>query len=198
GVAIDRSASDADLALLDSAKVTAKQAQDWLRDHQRLPPIPAIADKIDVGGNPGRFAFLNTVMLARQGPIKTLRLLATPRGLPRDGSEAPQAVIDSVDWDSIMRSGNVWYDRIVAALSVKDRGDREKKLDRIEEELNALKKDAGALEDLIKALREGKGLSKEQNKKLGDMLITPFWPAIRRMQVRADRTEQVQRNLRLA
>jgi hypothetical protein len=201
GAAISRVATEAELVLLDHSKPSRKQALAWLRDVQQLPARAPIADRVDCGGAPGRFAFLNTVMLARRGPINTLKLLEIleqSRPQPRGDSEAPQAVNDSIDWDSLLRAGNAWYDRVVAALRVKDRAAREKKLDQIEEEVKTLKKEVGTIADVSKAVREGKDSGKELTKKLGAILTTFFWPGIRQMQVNADRSEQIQRNLCLA
>src|SRR5205807_2410594 len=48
GIAIDTIASGADLAYLDRAKLSAKQLMDRLRDLHQLPPMPGIADKVDL------------------------------------------------------------------------------------------------------------------------------------------------------
>src|SRR5262249_12112836 len=49
GIALEHIASAADLAYLDRANLTAKQFQDRLKDLQGLPPMPMMADRIDVG-----------------------------------------------------------------------------------------------------------------------------------------------------
>jgi RNA polymerase sigma factor (sigma-70 family) len=200
GVGIDQVASDAELALLDRANPTAKQAQAWLCDLQRLAPIPPSADKLDPGL---RFTFLNTMMLVRRDPIKTLNLLAIltgrPRPLPRgENPEAQPALVDSVDWDSLLRAGNVWYDRLVAAHRIRDRAAREKEIDRIEEEVKALEKDTGTPAAVIEVLRRGNTPGKQLSKKLEYFLRDYFVILIRLVRRAADRTEQAQRNLHLA
>ena len=47
-----------------------------------------------------------------------------------------------IDWEPAIDNGNKWYDRMVAAMRLKDRAAREKEFDKIEEDLKALKKDA--------------------------------------------------------
>ena len=64
GIAIDAIASNADLGYLANAKLTTKQTLDCLNDLRTLPPLPPIADKIDVGE---RFMFLDSVMMIRRG-----------------------------------------------------------------------------------------------------------------------------------
>jgi RNA polymerase sigma factor (sigma-70 family) len=200
GLGIVRLACEAELALLEKANPTALQARAWLRDLQHLPPIPPIADRVDLLE---RFLFLDSVMLARRNPSTMLRLLEglekEGRSPPRAaGAQPPQAVLDALDWDSILRSGNAWYDRTAAAMRIKDRATREKQLDRMAEELQALKKDAGSAADLIDALRAGRTPGKEMSKRLGDYLLSSLLPSIRNVQRRLDLTEQAQRNLQLA
>jgi RNA polymerase sigma factor (sigma-70 family) len=196
---ITQVAGDAELALLERAHPTAQQAQAWLRDLQRLPPDGPLADKADLGM---RFTFLNTVMMVRRGPIRTLRLLeflVTGRRAPAPPEPEPlPAALNSLDCDAMLRTGNRWYDRVAAALRVKDRAGREKAFDQIEEELKTLKTDAGSLATLIDALRGGKEYGEEVSKKLGVVLIDSFMPRIRWVKRVADRTEQVERNLHLA
>src|SRR4051812_36813216 len=57
---IDHMASTADLAYLDCARLTAKQAQGCLQDLQGLQALPHMADKIDSGE---RFLLLDTILM---------------------------------------------------------------------------------------------------------------------------------------
>jgi RNA polymerase sigma factor (sigma-70 family) len=197
GIAIIQVASDAELALLDCARPTAKQARTWQRDLERLSPIPAIADKVDLGM---RYTFLNTVMLARRHPVKTLRLIEILQGhrrppLPNPDPEPSPALVASLDWDAILRTGNAWFDRVVAAQRIQDRAQRQKELDRVEEEL---KQDTMIPAEVIKALRQESGRDNEISKKLAATLFDFRWVTIRWMQRHADWHEQRQRILHLA
>ncbi len=73
GVALDQIASQADLAYLENANLTTKQIQDRLKDLQALPPIPPLADKIDLLE---RFWYLETVQLIRRRGPGVLEALA--------------------------------------------------------------------------------------------------------------------------
>jgi hypothetical protein len=197
GIAITQVAADAELALLDCARPTAKQARTWQRDLERLSPIPAVADKVDLGM---RYTFLNTVMLSRRHPVKTLRLIEILRGqrsppLPNPDPEPSPALVASLDWDAILRTGNAWFDRVVAAQRVKERARRQKELDRVEEEL---KQDALPPAEVIKALRQESGRDKGVSKKQAATLFDFSWVTIRSMQRHADWHEQSRRNLHLA
>src|SRR5207249_11357859 len=55
GIAIETMACDADLVLLDRTKLDAKTLQSYLADLQKLPPMPPLADVVDLFE---RFGFL--------------------------------------------------------------------------------------------------------------------------------------------
>ncbi len=80
GFAIDNIASNADLAYLERADLTAAQARDRMKDLQALPPMPPLADKIDLCE---RFVYLDSVGLARRGGMGTLEGLRTGRSPPK-------------------------------------------------------------------------------------------------------------------
>jgi hypothetical protein len=48
GIAVDHVAANADVAFLHTAKVDAKKLEACRRDLQDLPPLPSIADKLDL------------------------------------------------------------------------------------------------------------------------------------------------------
>jgi RNA polymerase sigma factor (sigma-70 family) len=200
GVGINQIAAEADVAFLDRANPTAEQAQAWLRDLQRLPPFPANADKVDLFE---RFAFLDSVLRVRRGRGQILRVLSVlgERLDPQSREvvpDVPRALLDSLDWDAMLRSSNTWSDRVAAAYRVPDRAAREEDLQRIEAELQALAKSAGSPAGVIEALRGGRSSPKEVSQKLGDYLIGHTLRLIRQIQAATDRAEQEQRLLHLA
>jgi hypothetical protein len=197
GIGIIQVADDAELALLDCVRPTARQARTWQRDLERLSGIPALADKVDLGM---RYTFLNTVMLARRHPVKTLRLIEILQGdrsppSPNPEPEPSPDFVASLDWDAILRTGNARFDRVVAAQRIQDRAQRQKELDRVEEEL---KPDTMTPAEVIKALRQESGRDNEISKKLAATLFDFRWVTIRFMQRHADWHEQRQRNMHLA
>jgi hypothetical protein len=117
---------------------------------------------------------------------------------PKKPDAKEQKALAALDWEPILRNGNRWYDRMTAALRIKDRAGREKEFDKIEEELKALKQEAANRAGVLKALQEGKDPGKEVSKTIGDILIGLMLPALSKVQTAADRAEQIQRNLHLA
>jgi hypothetical protein len=193
GIALDALASKAELAFLDGSKLKAKQTIACLRDLHRLPPMPAVADKVDLGE---RFMFLDCVMLIQRGGIETLAALADGTRAKRVDPEAQQA-LDSINWGPALRTGNRWYDRMAAALRVKDRTERERKLEQIEQDLKKLHNQVGGAGGLVKALA-AKDTAEGLGQAIGDVLVTMLVPAVGKVQQAGDRAAQIQANLHLA
>ncbi len=199
GVAIDSVASNADLVFVASPELTSAQIKERLRDLQRLPTMPGLAEKVDLGE---RFEFLDIVMLIDRYGIKYLEGLSDGAGTQSKFSNLfGDLVLGMVDWDPALRNINRWYDRTVAAIGEKDRGVRDKRLEGIEEDVKALKT------EVLESMNSGRfaaALSDEKNsasvlgKSIGDILISHMLPAVRKLQQHSDRIEQVHRNLHLA
>ncbi len=194
GIAVDNMASEGDLAYLDRAKLNAGQAADRLHDLRQLPPMPAVADKVDLGE---RFMFLDCVMLvARYGP-RALEGFAggRPPGAPTAKEKDAMA---RIDWDPALRNGNRWYDRMVAAMRLKDRPAREKALANLERDVKELKAQVSKPEVLAQALLNEGPSAKAMGEVIGKILIALLPPAMIKVQQAGDRIEQTRRNLEVA
>ena len=73
GNAGDQIATQADLAYLESANLTSGQVRDRLKDLQGLPPLPPMADKIDLAE---RFMYLDSVQMIRRGGVGMMEVLS--------------------------------------------------------------------------------------------------------------------------
>jgi hypothetical protein len=193
GMALEGVASNADLAYLERAKLTPAQVRDRLKDLQGLPPLPPLADKVALAE---RFVYLESVQMFRRGGPGMVEVLADGRPARKPDPKELRAMA-LIDWAPALRNGNRWYDRLAAALRLEDRARRQKELDRIEADLRALKAAAARSADLAR-LGLWKGSPDKIGKVIGDVLISLLMPAVRKVQDAHDRTEQVQRNLRVA
>jgi hypothetical protein len=191
GIAINQIAVSAELAFLDRARLNAGQARACLRDLQRLPALPPLADKMDLGE---RFMFLDSVQLLQRGGLEALEGLGAPDVPRKKPDPLARQALDAIDWDPALRTANRWFDRVVAALRIKDRAAREKELARIHEELKSLKDKAGDAGEVVQALRGGEDAGKAVGQKIGEIMISLLMPAYYKMQQAADRAEQLQRN----
>jgi hypothetical protein len=194
GYAVNQVASDAALAYLERVKLTAEQVRARLKDLQALPPLPPMADKIDLGE---RFMMLDSLQMAcRLGP-------AALQG-PGDGAAPPkpdpkvQQALQRMDWGPAFRNANRAYDRLVAILRVKDRVERGRQLGKFEEEIKALREEAVDAEILLKRFMAGEDVGNATTTAIGSVMLGLFMPAGGKVQDAADRAEQVQRNLHLA
>jgi hypothetical protein len=199
GFAIDGIALRTELAFLERTKLDAKQIEKCLRDLQKLPPLPTVADKLDLGE---RFQFLDSLMFIDRYGIDYLESLSSTKG-PKPASPLSDEeikkwrveIVVGIDWDRALRNSNRWFDRLVAASREKDRGSRETKLDQIDADLKALRanlKESGGTARLFL------GDEIERGEIIGEMLTVLMLPATRKLWSGADRAQQIQDNVILA
>jgi hypothetical protein len=192
GIAIDSMAARADLVYLERGRQTPKYILDRLKELQQLPPIPPTADKMDLGA---RIVYLDLLRFIRRNGIRALEDLS---GKPAKKPEAEDLKrVESIDWDPVLRTGNRWFDRITAALRIKDREDCDKALAAIEKDLKVLKA-AAVPANFGKLVQGDDPLNKSVGKTIGDVFISLFMPAYRQVHNAYERNEQEQRNLYLA
>jgi hypothetical protein len=190
GIAIDQIASNAELAFLGRAKLTAAQVRKCLRDLQALPPMPSVADKLDLGE---RFLYLDCLQMVRRRGIGAIQEFSVGKPPEKLDPKAEQA-LGMLDWEAAFRNGNRWYDRLVEALRTEDRGERQRRLDRIDVELKALRIATSRPAQLARlVLTEGKPET-TAGTMIGQMMVTQLMPATRTVQQASERIEQVRRN----
>jgi hypothetical protein len=193
GIAVDTVASNAELAYLERAKLSSKQILDRLKDLRELPLMPSMADKIDTGE---RHMYLDSLQLIRRGGVGQLEGLADGKG--RKPTPEELQALAMIDWEPAIKTGNKFYDRMAAAIRLKDRAEREKAFDKIEADLKTLKRDAANQARIIGDVLRGKDPGKDIGKAIGDILICLLMPAIQKVQSSRDRSEQIERNLHIA
>lgn len=185
GYALHAVACNATVAYIERADLTSKQWLAKLKEFQELPPFPLLADKIDLGE---RFMGLDSVQLVRSG-----RDFDKPGGT---ASPEDLNALAAIDWAVPLRTLNSTYDRMAAALRLKDRAARNKAFDQLEADLELLLKKKGE-RDLMKLVRQ-KGAGKAVGTQIGAVLVGLLAPAVRNVQDASDRTEQIDRNVRVA
>jgi hypothetical protein len=192
GFATDQATSKADIAFLDLANLESQQVLACLEDLRKLPPMPTVADEIDLGD---RFMLLDGIMLAaRQG---------TPflEGLTRDTNPPPTGFLyksrlftRSINWDPAFRNANRWFDRCAVALRLTDRAVRVQEIDAIARDGKLLRQHVSSIGAIQKSFMG----SEPRGEWTGNLLIGLMLPALEKVQSAAERCEQGQRNLHLA
>jgi len=136
-------------ALAGPGVLTAEQARACLRDWETLAPLPTMAERFDVAG---RFMYLDGVVAMSRGPVELSESLGEQEPAPRPGDApgaelarqlhralANAALTAAIDWNETLRVGNRWYDRLVEAVSRPTRRERREALERLEDELDAIR-----------------------------------------------------------
>lgn len=177
-VAIDSMSFAATAALLENAELSGEQLERMRQDIATLTTRRRLAEIIDQGE---RLFFLECVaVLAKQG----LSQIDSISGLASDDRSQPSlkdTLADLVgktalDWDHLMRKGNRWYDRIVAALNKPSLAQRRVAMIQLRDELRELGKSAT---DPTKLLADGLLRPRQAvSDRVADILIALLVPAI--------------------
>jgi hypothetical protein len=193
GIAIDNLASKADLAYLERIKGDAKRIENCLRDLQKLPPTPGLADRVNLGE---RFEMLDTILMVDRHGIKYLEALSNGHAKDANplGAILGELIVKGTDWDPALRNANQWYDRMATAARGQDRSAREKDWNKIDSDLKALR--AKILESELTQLLSAE--PKDRGKVLGDIIICLMTPAIHKVTNASDRIQQTHDNLHVA
>lgn len=145
----EKTACAAEEALLAHGPLAASQIATMRADFKRLPPLPKVADTLDVGE---RFVYLDMVSEASRQGAASIAQIAAPELIELDPDwEGLKGTVDllvqhsshtKVDWDCVLRMGNLWYDRLVEACRKPARAERKELLDKLDADFRRLKKTA--------------------------------------------------------
>jgi hypothetical protein len=198
-VFINNMACRADLAFLDHCEDSGEEIKNMLRDLRGLPPLPDIPAMVEAE----RLVFLSMIMMLDREGARPLNLLWNfPRGSSLLGLEEPrpkvtfsERVLQGIDWDPALRTGNRLYDRLAAAVRDQDRSSRERKLEQLDAEIKRVKArvaDPGGPAKTLESNNAGRAEA------IADMLIDIFTPPVHKTQTLVDRATQEQNNVILA
>jgi hypothetical protein len=120
-ITVDFTAGEGETVLLRQPNLTAKRIAGMRDDLAKLPRMPTAADMIDFGE---RLEFLDAVSSLARGGTKSFASLGDS-----EKPDTPESIINSigraaVDWNAVLRMGNSWYDRGVAAARKPTRAER--------------------------------------------------------------------------
>jgi hypothetical protein len=183
-VDLDGLACAGDQVLLQSAKLSAADVAKFRADLQKLPPLPKLVDRIDVTE---RFLFLDGIALVAREGISAADKLTEDQEDPKSGGNSflnglAGAVIN---WDHVLRTGNTWYDEIVAGYSKPSRSERKKAMSKVKEDIEKQANAAsGWASTIMKALSDPKQLYTAEFAKI---FVTKVLPTLQRVANAADR-----------
>lgn len=192
GAAINSVAIQGELRLLNHAKLTERQIDQFLLDLSQLPPMPDVLLNVDVTE---RRMFLDSVTLMGQGYLNFAEL--TGDDDPLEGGTFDRLLKAMIDWDEVRKKGNEAYDELVAALEVEGAEERRQALAKIEENRVATrtKFTGGAL---LKDVLSSGSASNVATDRMADVLIALMTPAIQNVDAAQVRCLQMNQSLVLA
>ena len=193
GIAIDQVAINAELAFLEAAGLPSKSVMERLKDLQSLPPMPSMAEKVDLTE---RFTMLQCVQMIRRDAPNTL--FGKPDKNSQPMTEDARKAWAMLDWEPAIKSLNTWYDRAAAIIRIADRAERGKEFDTFEKELKERVKSATTFEELAKQFKTVNGINAGVPQRITDHLLGLLMPAFRKIADAHDRSLQNERNLHLA
>jgi hypothetical protein len=142
GIAIDGVAFQGDAALMEYAHLSAPDAIAYQSKLRNLPPLPVMADAIDV---PERFQFLDGVSLLARDRETVLNFVGSLSGFA-DSPLASKIVHEfrarTANWDEILRMGNEELDKMVAAARQPTFPERRRDFEALVRELRAAESEA--------------------------------------------------------
>jgi len=177
-VDLDGLACAGDRALLESAKPSAAEAAKMRADLDGLLPLPKLVDRIDVTE---RFVFLDGIALvAREGISAADKLTEDQEDSHGGNSSFVNAMAGAmINWDHVLRTGNKWYDQIVAGYGKPTRAERKNAMSKVEEDI---KKQADV--GFMSVLSDPKQL---YTREFAKVFSTKVLPLLRRMANTTDR-----------
>ena len=149
-----------------------------------------MAAKIELGE---RCIFLDSMQLfANEGADLVAGVLDLDKGID---ALLTRLVMRGIDWNTTMRTGNQWYNRMVKTLRDTNRQDREREFDQMDRELKVVGQVPDGLKQSLKlvlATRESRGEA------LGNILVGLLLPAVRNIEHAEEQAIQKHDNLRIA
>jgi hypothetical protein len=192
GYALEGVASKGDVEFIQHSKLTSKRLSACSEDLRRLPPIPALADCIDLGE---RFMLLDMIMMtSHYGPDVMADLAKSPTKPPAGNRFTSGLFTRSINWDQALLTANRWIDRYVEAARIHDRSVRSQEISKINQDIGKLKARVGGAGWFQQAFAS----ADSRGELTGEIMVGLMLPSYWKIQSSADRIEQVQANLQLA
>jgi hypothetical protein len=142
GIAIETMAMEGELRFISESRPTAKFISRYLKQLKSLPPRASMADKIDLDG---RATFLDCCQQIARDRATLAQFAVMPDFWQANPDQTwvdkmiDRLLLQAVDWDKILKSGNRLYDRILVAARLSDHQKRIAALKELDEEIKRIK-----------------------------------------------------------
>lgn len=162
--------------LLHHGDLSAAQARQILADLNRLEPVSNCTRAIGEGE---RLFFLDAALSFATGKADSADYLGTPNGPLQALSFA------RINWNSVLRQGNSWYDRMASATNILKREERLAELDQIEFDLGQLLSVSNSPSSVLGGLFS----QNRRSEIVGNILMSLLLPATRSALNAEERTQ---------
>ncbi len=167
GMAIEGVSCTGTSQFLHHADLDAEAARQILAELQKLGPASACTRSIDQGE---RLFYLDTVMHLATEKEDGLASVVEDLGIPSEWGVVFRA---RIDWNTLLRKGNVWYDALVAAAKLPSREKRNAAFDRIDEKLGQISSRSNRPSAWVGSVLS----SKRRTEMASDILLSLILPA---------------------
>jgi hypothetical protein len=171
GIAIDGTAQQGDVALAQAVGATSRQLLDYNAKLAKLPPLPAMVDKIDFAE---RMMFVDAVisMARNEGDLLGDQTLAAV-------AEQIRKLGGGIDWNVTLRVGQGWYDKIVAAGKQPTYAQRQQAFNKSDEALKQMAAKAkNPAQALILPFLDPNARGQLVGQRIGEILVALLLPAV--------------------
>jgi hypothetical protein len=178
---IDGLACSGDVAFAQSGNLGTLDAEHFQTELLRLPPLPKLEDKID---SVERYIFLDCVAVFTRDGLKSLIHFASIENQKIEddpsfsGDKLKSAFETMIDWDSVLKMGNSWYDRIVEAYRKPTRTERREALKKIDEEIKEMEPYTKSVKSLVQDLISGQSTRVLISQKMANIFKRLFTPVL--------------------
>jgi len=165
GIAIDGMACRGTITLLHHGELKSDLTQQIFADLNSLPSVSSMARSLDQGE---RLTFLDAVIRMSDGEVEGQELVG--------GVGGPLQAVSfvAIDWNLILREGNRWYDRFVAAMQIDSHEERRAELQKIDSDLLQLSSSTNSPGMIL-----GSIISRRQRSRfLANVFLSLFLPSL--------------------
>lgn len=165
GIAVDGDACSGTQVLLLHQSMDERLARRILVELTSLKEVSNMGWSTDQGE---RLLYLDIVIRLAEGKISASKIFEFSF---EDYDSGPAILLSKsrLDWNVVLKAGNQWYDRFVAALKIESRTERDLEIDLIEQDLDRLSNEVSPL-DWISAL-----FSRNQRSKMMADSLALYW-----------------------
>lgn len=179
-IAMDGIAGEGDQAILQSPALRSDQIAKMRKDLAKLPPMPKMSERFDLTE---RYMFLDCMAsVVRNGISSITVLMGNPLAGGGKSKTLTELLMDdatgtAIDWDLILRMGNSWYDRLVAACRIPTRSKKREELNKFDRDIKELTVDTKDPKSLALA-RLTKTPRQAVSQRIGNVFVSMFSPAL--------------------